>query len=89
MFKTRFLIISEFYSSLIFLLQVKYQASLNKVDRDMILRAEAFIAGYRYANDLPKLEYKENSSPATNTQETYQLTKVEKMLVEMCKLCDE
>ena len=66
-----------------------YQASLNKCDRDMIIRAEAFITGYRYANDLPKLEFVEKRDAATNQQSAYQLTKIEQMIVEMCKLSDE
>ena len=54
-----------------------------------MVRAEAFVAGYRYARGLPKLHFMEAEKAKEEMANKPDLTDAEKLILEVCNLANE
>ena len=66
-----------------------HQCERNQIDREMIIRAEALIAGYRYARGQKKLSFRRTEEVKPAKKPLKKLTEIEQMILDVCKMCDE
>ena len=62
------------------------QGAKGHFDPEALIRAEAFIAGYRYATGKGKLDFYEEEKEQENNHDGDELTRIEQMIVDACDM---
>ena len=70
-------------------IQIERQSERNQFDPDALVRAEAFIAGYRFARGEEKLNFQAKEMKHTAAREGLVLSSLEQMIAEICEMANK
>ena len=66
-----------------------HQMERKQVDPEMVIRAEAMIAGFRYARGEQKITFRKPKTAERKKRELPPLGPLEQLIFDVCKLSDE